>query len=123
MSLPAQDWRTAPELSRAHQVMAHQQARAAMGARLAERATSSGKQLETAYLLWALLGHLGGHHFYLHRLATGALYTVLSVVGWVSFYQGLGVTFLVPVWLGLGVDLLLIPTYRARARHSIWSVG
>jgi hypothetical protein len=120
---PPPDWQHAQPPAAAASVIAHQQSRSDLARRLAERNQLTGKRLETAYVLWALVGHFGGHHFYLNRLGTGMLYALVTIIGAVLYFNGLGVKFLVPVWLGLTLDLGLMPVYRARARYSMWGMS
>lgn len=120
---PSLDWQRAEAPTAAASALAHQQSRSEMARRLAERNQVTGKRLETAYVLWALVGHFGGHHFYLNRLGTGMLYLLMTIVGGVLYFNGLGVKFLIPVWLGLTLDLGLMPVYRARARYSMWGMS
>lgn len=122
VSNPPLDWQREPAAVAAS-TLAHEQSRSDLAGRLAERNSLTGKRLETAYVLWALVGHFGGHHFYLNRLGMGMLYLLLTIIGAVLYFNGLGVEFLVPVWLGLALDLGFMPYYRNLARYSMWGVS
>ena len=61
------------------------------------------KRISVAYLLWFLLGPLGGYRFYLGHTATGVLYVCtfgLFLVGWL-------------------VDLFMIPSYVKAWNHRV----
>ena len=62
-----------------------------------------------AYLLWFLLGTLGGHRFYLKRQGSAAILLIITVVSVLLSYVVIGVFgfFFVGLWLLL--DLFLIP--------------
>lgn len=63
------------------------------------RITNEGKSLVAAYILWWLLGVLGGHRFYLGKTGTAIAMLLISLT-----FIGLAVTFI--WWI---VDAFLIP--------------
>ncbi len=70
----------------------------------------SPKNILVAYLLWFFLGQLGVHRFYLGRIGSGVAQLVLCVVGYfLLFVFGIGLIFLIPLWIWLIVDIFLIP--------------
>lgn len=70
----------------------------------------SPKNILVAYLLWFFLGQLGVHRFYLGRIGSGVAQLLLCVVGYVLMLAlGLGLIFLIPLWIWLFVDIFLIP--------------
>ncbi len=70
----------------------------------------SPRNILVAYLLWFFLGQLGVHRFYLGRIGSGIAQLLLGVVGYVLLaVLGLGLIFLIPLWIWLLVDLFLIP--------------
>lgn len=70
----------------------------------------SPKNILVAYLLWFFLGQMGVHRFYLGRIGSGVAQLLLCVVGYVLMLAlGLGLIFLIPLWIWLFVDIFLIP--------------
>ncbi len=70
----------------------------------------SPKNILVAYLLWFFLGQLGVHRFYLGRIGSGIVQLLLGVVGYVLLLAlGLGLVFLIPLWIWLFIDIFLIP--------------
>jgi TM2 domain-containing membrane protein YozV len=66
----------------------------------------------SAFILCAMLGFIGAHHFYMKRYLSGALQisfflasTILSILGTALFFSWL---FLLALWAWVAVDLLLI---------------
>jgi len=66
----------------------------------------------SAFILCAMLGFIGAHHFYMKRYLSGALQisfflasTILSILGTALFFSWL---FLLALWAWVAADLLLI---------------
>ena len=68
-----------------------------------------------AYLLWALVGGFGVHHFYIGQNLAGGLLLALSCVGVVTSIVGFGLLLFPIVWLWLFIDLFAMPSYVATA--------
>lgn len=79
------------------------------------------KSLLVAYLLWAFLGYVGAHRFYLGRPLSGVLMLALSgivlLVTLVSFGLLSFLWFIVAVWWF--IDALLIPGMAASRNTDI----
>ncbi|WEJ57709.1 TM2 domain-containing protein [Devosia sp. FJ2-5-3] len=79
------------------------------------------KSLLVAYLLWAFLGYVGAHRFYLGRPLSGLLMLALSgivlLVTLVSFGLLSFLWFIVAVWWF--IDALLIPGMAASRNTDI----
>ena len=81
------------------------------------RPASGPKSMGVAYLLWFFFGTLGGHRFYLGRIASAAVMAALALTGTVITFALLrhdppsfvGVFFSLPVWIWWLVDAFLIP--------------
>jgi len=79
------------------------------------------KSLLVAYLLWAFLGYVGAHRFYLGRPLSGVLMLALSgivlLVTLVSFGLLSFLWFIVAIWWF--IDALLIPGMAASRNTDI----
>ena len=66
------------------------------------------------YVVWFFLGNIGGHRFLTGRVFSGAVMLILHVLGWLTWWFGLG--FLIWGFVGLWwlVDAFLIPGWLAR---------
>ena len=71
------------------------------------------KSQGVTYLLWLFLGGIGAHRFYIGRPATGAVYLVLWLSGWVLVFPFLA------VFLWWVVDGFLIPDMIRKKNMSI----
>lgn len=68
------------------------------------------KSTGLAYVLWLLLGGVGGHRFYLGRTGSAVGMLVLSILGWLLILAaGFGLLFLIPLGIWLLIDLFTIP--------------
>jgi len=67
------------------------------------------KSVGVAYLLWAFLGGVGAHRFYLGQTATGAVMLGLMLVGIITAILIVGFLLLIPLWIWVIVDAFLIP--------------
>ncbi len=61
------------------------------------------------YVVWFFLGNIGGHRFITHRVGSGLVMLGLHLLGWLTWWFGLG--FLIWGLVGLWwlIDALLIP--------------
>ncbi|MET3924032.1 TM2 domain-containing protein [Devosia sp. 2618] len=79
------------------------------------------KSLLVAYLLWALLGYVGAHRFYLGRPVSGIIMLALSAVTLVLTFVSFGLLgflwFAVALWWL--IDALLIPGIVGRSNSRI----
>lgn len=79
------------------------------------------KSLLVAYLLWAFLGYVGAHRFYLGRPLSGLIMLALSglvlLVTFVSFGLLGFLWVIVAIWWF--IDALLIPGMAARTNSAI----
>lgn len=68
------------------------------------------RNMVIAYVLWFFLGQLGLHRFYLGRTGSAIVQLILGLVGYMTFaIFGLGLLFLIPLWIWLFIDIFLIP--------------
>ncbi len=77
------------------------------------------KRVGVAYLLWLLLGTVGGHRFYLGRIGTAMMMLGYSLIGWAMTRVGVGWLLLGAVWLVWVIDAFLIPSMARRAVTEI----
>ncbi|PVM85814.1 NINE protein [Caulobacter endophyticus] len=70
---------------------------------------ASKKSTGVTYLLWFLLGGLGGHRFYLGRTGSAVGQLVLNIFSWMTIWFGLGFFTLAALGVWLIVDIFLIP--------------
>ena len=82
------------------------------------RRTATGpKSMGVAYMLWFSVGSLGGHRFYLGRVASGAVMAAVSLTGTVITFALLvhnppslaGAAFTIPAWVWWLIDAFRIP--------------
>lgn len=66
------------------------------------------KSAGVAYLLWFLLGGIGGHRFYVGRTGTGIAYLALQIIGWVTLAAGIGAFLLMALALWWIIDAFLL---------------
>ncbi|MFN3537457.1 MAG: NINE protein [Brevundimonas sp.] len=69
---------------------------------------SNKKSTGLAYLLWFLTGGLGGHRFYTGRTGSAVVQLILSILGWLTIWVGVGLIFLLPLGVWLLVDVFLV---------------
>jgi len=74
-----------------------------------QRITNEGKSLVAAYILWAFLGTLGAHRFYLNRIGSAITMLALSVIGWLGSLLVIGFIPLLAVWIWTIIDAFMIP--------------
>jgi TM2 domain-containing membrane protein YozV len=79
---------------------------------------SNKKSLAVAYLLWLILGGLGGHRFYNGKIITGGLILLMNIIGVVLAPVGIGFLLLVPAWIWILIDAFLIPGW-IRSHNSL----
>jgi TM2 domain-containing membrane protein YozV len=81
------------------------------------RYNAAPKSMGVAYMLWFFFGTLGGHRFYLGRIASAAIMAAMSLTGTVITFALLahdppsfvGALFTLPAWIWWLVDAFLIP--------------
>jgi VIT1/CCC1 family predicted Fe2+/Mn2+ transporter len=81
------------------------------------RYRTGAKSMGVAYMLWFFFGTLGGHRFYLGRIASAAAMAALGITGTVitivmlarSEPSPVGLAFTLPVWIWWLVDAFQIP--------------
>lgn len=81
------------------------------------------KRVGVAYILWLLLGTVGGHRFYLGRIGTAMMMLGYSLIGWAMTWVGVGWLLLGAVWLVWVIDAFLIPSMASRAVTETWAVS
>lgn len=70
----------------------------------------NNKSTILAYVLWLFLGNFGVHRFYLGSPVFGGVQLGLTFLGWLTMpLLGLGLIFLIPLWIWLIFDLVWIP--------------
>ena len=68
---------------------------------------SPKSRLATTLLAW-FLGHFGAHRFYIGKTGTAVVMLILGIVGWATIWIfGLGLVFLIPVWIWALVDFII----------------
>ena len=75
---------------------------------------ASRKSLGVAYLLWFFLGQFGAHRFYLGESGTGAAQLILGIIGWLTAIIAVGFLLLIPLWIWVLIDAVLIPGIAER---------
>ncbi|MDO4903530.1 MAG: TM2 domain-containing protein [Limosilactobacillus sp.] len=81
------------------------------------------KNVVVAYLLAIFLGSIGAHRYYLKKIGTGIVMTLLAVFGWMLFVSILGMEiaillfFIDGIWVI--VDLFLIPSIVNKDRTNV----
>jgi TM2 domain-containing membrane protein YozV len=78
------------------------------------RYEAAKKSLAVAYLLWLVLGAVGGHRFYLRRPISGLLMLLISTVSFILTIILIGYAGLLFISLWWLLDALLIPGMVAR---------
>jgi TM2 domain-containing membrane protein YozV len=73
------------------------------------RFETNRKSVGVSYLLWFLLGLFGGHRFYNRRFGSAIAQLLLSIVGLILSFAGVGFIVLGIVWIWIIIDLFLIP--------------
>jgi TM2 domain-containing membrane protein YozV len=62
------------------------------------------------YLVWFFLGNFGVHRMVTGRVASGVLMLILACIGGATVWLlGLGLIFLIPLWIWWVLDAFLIP--------------
>src|SRR5690606_10755064 len=69
---------------------------------------SDKKSAGLAFVLWLLLGGVGGHRFYLGRTGSAVAQLLLFLIGWLTVWVVVGFLLLIPLGIWLLVDLFLI---------------
>ncbi len=70
----------------------------------------NNKSTIVAYILWLFFANLGVHRFYLGSPIFGAVQLGLTFLGWLTMpLFGIGLIFLIPLWIWLILDLIWIP--------------
>ncbi len=67
------------------------------------------KSVGVAYLLWLFLGGFGAHRFYLRQTGTAVVQLLMSILGWMTVWVGVGLLLLIPLGIWLLIDAILIP--------------
>lgn len=80
-----------------------------------QRIANESKSVGVVYVLWALLGLLGAHRFYLGKYGSGFLMLVLGLVG----FAVLPIPLLALSFLWLLMDMFLIPSMARRIRTNM----
>lgn len=70
---------------------------------------ASRKSLGVAYILWFFLGQFGAHRFYLGKAGSGAAQLSMALIGWTLAIVAVGFLLLVPLWIWVLIDAVLIP--------------
>jgi len=88
-----------------------------------QRVANDGKSLVVAYILWIFFGGLGGHRFYLGRIASGVVLLALTVIGGATLFVYVGIPMLLIAALWAILDAFLIPgmvrSERDRLRNRL----
>ena len=74
-----------------------------------DRLPGKAKSIRLAYFIWVLAGAIGGHRFYLGKIASGVIMLLLFMVGLMTLSAGVGAVILAAVWFWALVDAVLIP--------------
>ena len=74
-----------------------------------QRLVNDKKSTAVAYLLWAFLGGLGAHRFYLGRTGSAVGQLLLFVLGWLLLAVMVGLVLLIALGIWVLVDAFLIP--------------
>jgi TM2 domain-containing membrane protein YozV len=81
--------------------------------------TVAMKEAGLAYVLWFFLGNFGVHKFYMGKSGIGIVYVVLGVVGWMTVWLlGLGLLFLLPLWVMLIIDLFTMSSQVRKVNET-----
>lgn len=67
------------------------------------------KSTLVAYLLWFILGTLGGHRFYVGKTGSAVAILALTILGWLLTFVGVGLILLAVMVIWVLVDAFLIP--------------
>lgn len=70
---------------------------------------ASRKSLGVSYVLWFFLGQFGAHRFYLGRTGSALAQLMMALIGWTLAIVGIGFLILIPLWIWVLVDAVLIP--------------
>jgi len=76
------------------------------------------RSVGVAYLLWFFLGGLGGHRFYVGKTGSAVAILVLTGLGILLSFVGVGVFLLAVVGIWVLVDAFLIPGW-IRAKNTL----
>lgn len=74
-----------------------------------QRVTNESPSPLLAYILWFFLGGLGAHRYYLGKILSAIVMTLLCVLSVLLSFVGIGVFGLIALLVWLIVDLFLIP--------------
>lgn len=67
------------------------------------------KSVLVAYILWFVLGYLGGHRFYTGRVVSGILMLLITAMSWILTLVYIGFVGLFLIFLWWILDAFLIP--------------
>ena len=79
------------------------------------------KSMGLSYLLWFLLGGLGGHRFYLGKTVSAIGMITLLIFGGLLSAVGIGLFFLIALGIWVLVDAFLIPGIVNRHNNNLIS--
>ena len=80
---------------------------------------SPKSRLATTLLAW-FLGHFGAHRFYIGKTGTAVVMLILGIVGWATIWIfGLGLVFLMPVWIWALIDFIIAVTGNMRDKDGL----
>lgn len=85
------------------------------GVRVGKELDISPKSRLAATLLAFFLGDFGAHRFYVGKNGTAVVMLLLGVIGWATIWiLGIGLIFLIPVWIWSTVDFIFAVAGRMR---------
>jgi TM2 domain-containing membrane protein YozV len=67
------------------------------------------KSALVAYVLWFVVGTLGGHRFYVGKTGSAIAILALTIIGIISSFIGIGLILLLIMGIWVLVDAFLIP--------------
>jgi len=85
------------------------------GASVRKGLDTSPKSRLAATLLAFFLGDFGAHRFYVGKNGTAVVMLLLGLIGWATIWIfGIGLIFLIPVWIWSTVDFIFAVAGRMR---------